>query len=73
MINIIILFLATFGATLKFIAIDCDPETGLPESEGYDDEYMLEDLEVTIADQIQKTRKSNFSAAWDSTDAEGIS
>lgn len=58
---------ATFGATLKFVVKDCDPSTGLPDSEeGYDDEYMLEDLEITVADQIQKNKKSNFTVSWDS-------
>jgi len=62
---------ATFSATLKFIVKDCDPTTGQPDSEeGYDDEYMLEDLEVTVADQIQKSKKNNFSSAWDAADAE---
>lgn len=62
---------ATFGATLKFIVKDCDPSTGLPDSdEGYDDEYMLEDLEITVADQIQKNKKSNFTASWDSAATE---
>lgn len=33
---------ATIGATLKFIVKDCDPETGIPDSdEGYDDEYVV--------------------------------
>lgn len=51
---------------------DCDPSTGLPDSdEGYDDEYMLEDIEITVADQIQKSKKQNFNAAWDSADTEG--
>lgn len=50
---------------------DCDPATGLPDSDdGYDDEYMLEDLEVTVADQIQKTKKGNFALAWDSASTE---
>lgn len=63
---------ATFGATLKFIVKDCDPTTGQPDSEdGYDDEYILEDLEITIADQVQKTKKNNFTIAWDSADTEG--
>jgi len=32
----------TFNATLKFLVKDCDPATGLPDSdEGYDDEYMV--------------------------------
>lgn len=64
--------LATFGATLKFVVKDCDPTTGLPDSdEGYDDEYMLEDFEITVADQIQKTKVNNFNVAWDSADSEG--
>ncbi|KAJ8980772.1 hypothetical protein NQ317_016023 [Molorchus minor] len=58
--------IGTFGAVLKFIVKDCDPTTGLPDSdEGYDDEYMLEDLEVTLADQIQKVNKVNWAAAWE--------
>ncbi|EDX15130.1 GD21583 [Drosophila simulans] len=62
---------ATFGATLRFVVKDCDPNTGEPESEeGYDDEYMLEDLELTVADQIQKTRKNNFQVSWDAADSE---
>lgn len=64
--------LATFGAVLKFLVKDCDPTTGNPESEdGYDDEYILEDLEITVADQIQKTKKSNFAAEWEAADSEG--
>lgn len=63
---------ATFGATLKFIVKDCDPQTGEPDSdEGYDDEYMLEDLEITVADQVQKVTKTNFSNAWSSADTDG--
>ncbi|XP_019551575.2 coatomer subunit gamma [Aedes albopictus] len=63
--------IAAFGATLRFIVKDCDPSTGLPDSdEGYDDEYMLEDIEITVADQIQKVKKQNFNAAWDSADTE---
>ncbi|XP_075147641.1 coatomer subunit gamma-like [Haematobia irritans] len=62
---------ATFGATLRFVVKDCDPNTGEPDSEdGYDDEYMLEDMEITVADQIQKTKKSNFQAVWDAADTE---
>lgn len=32
---------------------------------GYDDEYMLEDLEVTLADQMQRVNKVNFGSSWD--------
>ncbi|KAH8338517.1 coatomer subunit gamma isoform X2 [Drosophila kikkawai] len=63
--------IATFGATLRFVVKDCDPNTGEPDSEeGYDDEYTLEDLEVSVADQIQKTKKNNFQVAWDAADSE---
>lgn len=65
------LTVGTFCATLKFLVKDCDPNTGEPDSdEGYDDEYILEDLDVTVADQVQKLKKSNFNAAWDGADTE---
>ncbi|RZF43391.1 hypothetical protein LSTR_LSTR001652 [Laodelphax striatellus] len=58
--------IGNFGATLKFVVKDCDQTTGLPDTEeGYDDEYMLEDVEVSLSDQIQKVSKANFGAAWE--------
>ncbi|KAM6306971.1 LOW QUALITY PROTEIN: coatomer subunit gamma-2-like [Podargus strigoides] len=54
----------TFSHTMKFTVRDCDPNTGVPE-DGYDDEYVLEDLEVTVSDHIQKVLKPNFEAAWE--------
>uniref|UniRef100_A0A8C6A9G2 Coatomer subunit gamma n=1 Tax=Marmota marmota marmota TaxID=9994 RepID=A0A8C6A9G2_MARMA len=50
---------------MKFTVKDCDPTTGETDEEGYEDEYVLEDLEVTVADHIQKVMKVNFEAAWD--------
>ena len=39
---------------MKFTVKDCDPDTGEPDSDqGYDDEYQLEDLEITFGDFIQ--------------------
>lgn len=32
---------------------------------------MLEDFEITVADQIQKTKLNNFVVAWDAADSEG--
>ncbi|XP_072798067.1 coatomer subunit gamma-1 isoform X2 [Vicugna pacos] len=55
----------TFSCMMKFTVKDCDPTTGETDEEGYEDEYVLEDLEVTIADHIQKVMKVNFEAAWD--------
>uniref|UniRef100_A0AAY5EV87 Coatomer subunit gamma n=1 Tax=Electrophorus electricus TaxID=8005 RepID=A0AAY5EV87_ELEEL len=55
----------TFSCAMKYLVRDCDPNTGEPDDDGYDDEYVLEDLEVTVADHIQKVLKPNFSAAWE--------
>ncbi|XP_069822849.1 coatomer subunit gamma-1 isoform X2 [Dendropsophus ebraccatus] len=55
----------TFSCMLKFTVKDCDPNTGEADEEGYDDEYVLEDIEVTVVDHIQKVLKPNFGAAWD--------
>ncbi|KAM3915118.1 coatomer subunit gamma-1 [Leptodactylus fuscus] len=55
----------TFSCMLKFTVKDCDPNTGEADEEGYDDEYVLEDIEVTVVDHIQKVLKPNFVAAWD--------
>merc|ERR1712227_982440 len=57
---------ASMAATLKFTVKDCDPATGEPDSdEGYDDEYQLEDLDITVADYVQRVMKGNFAAAWE--------
>ncbi|VEN47829.1 unnamed protein product [Callosobruchus maculatus] len=62
----------TFGAVLKFVVKDCDPATGLPDTdEGYDDEYMLEDLEITLGDQIRRVTRANWAAAWEEAATEG--
>merc|ERR1740128_359679 len=54
------------GATLRFVVKDCDPATGLPDTdEGYEDEYLLEEVELTVADHVQRVLKANFGAAWD--------
>ncbi|XP_053108898.1 coatomer subunit gamma-2 [Hemicordylus capensis] len=55
----------TFSCTMKFAVRDCDPNTRVPDDDGYDDEYVLEDLEVTLSDHIQKVLKPNFAAAWE--------
>ncbi|XP_060563646.1 coatomer subunit gamma-2-like [Ruditapes philippinarum] len=55
----------TFSCTLKFTVKDCDPNTGEADDEGYDDEYVLEDVEVAVADHVQKVMKPNFGASWE--------
>ena len=54
-------WVGSFSPTLKFVVKDCDPATGEPDSdEGYGDEYVLEDLEVSVADFVQRIMKGNF-------------
>ena len=64
-------WVGTMSPTLKFIVKDCDPNTGEPDSdEGYEDEYVLEDLEVSMSDFVQRAMKGNFLAAWEEMGAE---
>ncbi|XP_015123527.1 coatomer subunit gamma [Diachasma alloeum] len=67
--------IATVPTTLKFVAKDCDPTTGLPEAEqGYQDEYMLEDLEITLSDQMRGSgsRGMDMGAAWEAAPTRGF-
>jgi len=61
---------ATFECTMKFIVKDCDPNTGEPDNEGYEDEYALEMLEIDVADHVQRVLKPNFSASWEEVGGE---
>jgi len=61
----------TFSCNMKFIVKDCDPNTGEPDNEeGYQDEYALEDVEVNVADHVQKALKANFAASWEEVGSE---
>ncbi|KAJ3117113.1 coatomer subunit gamma [Phlyctochytrium bullatum] len=44
---------------------DCDPATGEPDEEGYDDEYLVEDLDLTLADYMQPTFITDFAKVWE--------
>jgi coatomer protein complex subunit gamma len=63
-------------ATLKFLVKDVDPAKGEPEEDetGYDDEYMLEELEIAAADFVKKVSVVDFKEAWSTigTDCEVV-
>ncbi|XP_076277917.1 coat protein (coatomer) gamma isoform X1 [Lasioglossum baleicum] len=61
----------TIPATLRFTVCDRDPDTG-PEPE-YKDEYMLDIVEMTLADQVRGlgNRGIDFNAAWAAATAKG--
>lgn len=40
---------ATIPTTLRFVARDCDPATGVPDADqGYNDEYMVHSFSLSI-------------------------
>ena len=59
---------AVLPATLKFKVKDVDPndpDEDTDEIESYEDEYALEDVELAVADHVQRIIKPNFQASWD--------
>ncbi|KND04921.1 coatomer subunit gamma [Spizellomyces punctatus DAOM BR117] len=57
---------ATFSNALRFIVKDCDPSTGEPDSEeGYEDEYLLEDLDLVTADYMLPSYIVDFKRTWE--------
>mmetsp|Transcript_25544 Transcript_25544/g.46494 ORF Transcript_25544/g.46494 Transcript_25544/m.46494 type:complete len:926 (-) Transcript_25544:399-3176(-) len=53
---------------LKFRIKEIDPSTGEAEEEGFEDEYQLEDLEVSPSDYIRPVAVPNFRKAWTEMD-----
>lgn len=51
---------------MKFVVKDCDPTTGEPDEEGYEDEYQVEDLDLLTSDYIRPTYVSNFEQEFSS-------
>lgn len=47
-----IVVVCIFSCMMKFIVKDCDFIIGEIDDEGYEDEYVLEDLEVIVVDYI---------------------
>ncbi|CAG8661732.1 20790_t:CDS:10, partial [Racocetra persica] len=63
--------LGSFSNTLKFVVKDCDPTTGEPSEEGYEDEYLVEDVELVTGDYVLPTYTSDFQGAWDKLGEDG--
>ena len=65
-------FVATsFTNVLKFTSKEIDPTTGEPDSEGYDDEYQVEDLELVGSDYVLPAYAGSFDHVWEQTGANG--
>ena len=54
-----------FACTLHFNVIQVDPATGEDESDAFEEEYPLEDLEVSTADFMAKVTVPDFRKAWE--------
>jgi coatomer protein complex subunit gamma len=62
---------SSFTNVLKFTTKEIDPTTGEPEEQGYDDEYQVEDLELTGSDYVIPAFAGNFNHLWEQVGAAG--
>ena len=51
----------TFSCTMKYLVRDCDPNTGEPDDDGYDDEYVVRN-HSTSANCVFNNIKSLFAS-----------
>lgn len=65
--------LGSFGCTLKFISKEVDPTSGVPEEEGYEDEYQLEEVELGAGSDYIVPSYAAFAAEWDKMKEAGVS
>jgi coatomer protein complex subunit gamma len=56
---------AKFACILKFTSKEVDPSSGEPEEDGYNDEYVLEDLDLHVLDFVKPGGSVNFRKQWD--------
>jgi coatomer protein complex subunit gamma len=56
--------LASFQCTLRFVSKELDPSTGMPEEDGYEDDYQVEDVELSAGDYIVPSY-ATFGSEWD--------
>ncbi|GAW06555.1 coatomer subunit gamma [Lentinula edodes] len=57
--------IASFSSLLKFVSKEVDPSTGEPEDEGYEDEYPLEDVELSAGGDYIIPSYATFGSEWD--------
>eukprot|EP01103_Thecamoeba_quadrilineata_P017419 TRINITY_DN6175_c0_g1_i1.p1 TRINITY_DN6175_c0_g1~~TRINITY_DN6175_c0_g1_i1.p1 ORF type:complete len:882 (-),score=147.91 TRINITY_DN6175_c0_g1_i1:27-2672(-) len=57
--------IGTLANTLKFKQSNIDPSTGESDGQGFEDDYALDQLEVTTSDYMQRAFISNFAQQWE--------
>ena len=63
--------ITTFANVLKFTLKEIDPSTGEPEDQGFEDEYQVEDLELTGGDYVVPSFAGSFGNVWEQVGAAG--
>ncbi|EEP80663.1 hypothetical protein UREG_05505 [Uncinocarpus reesii 1704] len=63
--------ITSFTNILRFTSKEIDPTTGEPEETGYEDEYQVEDLDLTGSDYIIPAFSASFDSIWDDLAANG--
>lgn len=61
----------SFTNNLRFTSKEIDPTTGEAEAAGYEDEYQVEDLDLTGSDYVIPNFASSFDHVWEQTGANG--
>lgn len=59
------------AASANAAALPLLPPPGEAEEDGYEDEYQLEDVDVTFADYVKPIAVANFRKAWEDMGEEG--
>lgn len=63
--------ITSFTNILKFTSKEIDPTTGEPDESGFDDEYQVEDLELSGSDYVVPAFAGSFDHVWEQTGANG--
>ena len=63
--------ITTVTNVLRFTTKEIDPTTGEAEETGYEDEYQVEDLDLTGADYVVPAFAGNFDHIWEGAGANG--
>lgn len=56
---------STFTCELRFTVVQVDPASGEEEGDTFEEEYPLEDLEITTSDFMAKVSVPDFRKSWD--------
>ncbi|KAG8809572.1 coatomer subunit gamma [Serendipita sp. 399] len=57
--------LGGFACTLRFVSKEIDPSSGLPDDTGYDDEYQLEEIELSAGGDYIVPTYCSFESEWE--------